>query len=334
MSDGGSPSPGLDMAAWATEIRAGNRGALARAITLVESDLSDDLLAADALLARVGEPDGPTYRVGVSGLPGAGKSTLIDRLGERLIGQGHRVAVLAVDPSSTVSGGSILGDKTRMSRLSRHDEAFIRPSPTRGHLGGVGARTQATVRLCEAAGYDIVLVETVGVGQSEVTVREMVDVFAVLLIAGAGDSLQGIKRGVLEVVDMVLINKADGDGVGPAELAAKEYAMALRIMRGQGGAPKVIPCSAIDGVGVRDAWEWLSGRIDTLRSSGELDTRRANQRIAWMWRELEAGFKTVLRATPGLREEAARIEEQVSAGTVSPSSAAAQILARMCPSAP
>lgn len=311
----------------AAGVRAGNRAALARAITLIESERPDHVERAQALLAELLPSTGGAARVGISGVPGAGKSTLIDTLGMRLLERGHRVAVLAVDPSSRVSGGSILGDKTRMARLARDERAFIRPSPSGGTFGGVAAKTRESMLLCEAAGFDVVLVETVGVGQSEAMVADMVDVTVVLLIAGAGDELQGIKRGILETADVLAINKADGPGRPAAERARAQYAMALRLMRG--ATVPVLCCSAREGTGVDELWEAVLALRREAAASGDLEAKRRQQGTRWMWRLIEDGLLGALRRDPRVRERLAELEAQVAQGALPPMAAAREVVERL-----
>lgn len=271
---------------------------------------------------------GSSRRVGISGVPGVGKSTFIDALGMTLTGDGHRVAVLAVDPSSTRSGGSILGDKTRMSRLAVEGSAFIRPSPTAGTLGGVTQATRESMVVVEAAGYDIVLVETVGVGQSEVVVADMVDSFLFLTLARTGDQLQGIKRGILELADVIAVNKADGRHVDDARRAARDLAGAIRMLRGSQSdwEVPVLTCSALTGAGLAEVWEQLVAHQDQLAARGELDLRRQRQQVRWAWRMVRDGLEHDLREHPEVRALAPELERAVQAGEVTPSLAARQIL--------
>jgi LAO/AO transport system kinase len=311
----------------AEAIRAGDRVALARAITLVESAKPEDQETAQELLETLLPHTGKAIRVGISGVPGAGKSTLIDQLGLNLVAQGHKVAVLAVDPTSSRSGGSILGDKTRMGRLASEASAFIRPSPAGDSLGGVTKTTRETIALAEAAGYDVVLVETVGVGQSETAVSNMVDVFVVVAIAGAGDELQGIKRGLLELADIVAVNKTDGDNVERANRAAMEYKTALHILAsGQSGwDPQVLTLSARDNRGLDALWQKVEERHATLKASGALAARRADQAVCWMReifdQRLLAAFKGGRRAARHWRE----LEDRVRAGSMTAGAAAAEL---------
>jgi LAO/AO transport system kinase len=281
----------LSRAQYVDGVLAGDRVVLARAITLVESDLPADADLAAEVLDGLLPHSGRSKRVGITGVPGVGKSTFIDTLGMHLVrGRGERVAVLSVDPSSPVSGGSILGDKTRMERLAVEERAFIRPSPSRGHLGGVARRTRETVLLCEAAGFENVLVETVGVGQSETAVRSMTDFFLLLMLAGAGDALQGIKRGIIEMVDGMAITKADGDNVERAERARGEYGSALHLFPASpdGWTPRVLTCSAVTGAGISDIWQSVLEHRLLLERNGWFAAQRADQALEWM-RELVAG---------------------------------------------
>ena len=297
---------------------------MARAITLIESGRPQDRDAARALIAAL--PDRPALRIGLSGTPGVGKSTFIEAFGLMLIAQGHRVAVLAVDPSSARSGGSILGDKTRMEQLSRAPEAFIRPSPSQTALGGVARRTREAIRLCEAAGYDIVLVETVGVGQSETMVADMTDLFLLLLAPAGGDELQGVKRGIMEVADLLLINKADGDLKATAIRTVADYAGALRLLRKRGqdpeGWPKALTVSATEGSGLAEAW----GEMQTLATwrdeQGILDSQRRAQALGWFRQELEAGLLQRLRDNPDVAVELPQLQEKVTSGALTPDAAA------------
>jgi LAO/AO transport system kinase len=308
-------------------IRAGDRRALARAITLVESTRPEHRERAAALLARLA-PDGvDAIRIGISGAPGVGKSTFIEAFGLHAIGAGRRIAVLTIDPSSALSGGAILGDKTRMPELSRAGAAFIRPSPSGGTLGGVARRTRETIPLCEAAGYDLVVVETVGVGQSEVTVAEMTDMFVLLVLPGGGDELQGIKRGIMELADLVLVNKADGDFADEARRTAAEYGNALRLLRrrSRDWMVPVQTCSALTGQGIDGVWEHVARHAVTLRGSGSLAERRAKQARAWLWRELHECLVAAFDADVQTREALGRVQAEVVSGRL-PASVAAQRL--------
>lgn len=314
---------GPDPEQLAARVLDGDRGALARAITLVESTHPDHEVRAGAMLDRLLPRTGEAARVGISGVPGAGKSTFIDVLGRRLVERGRRVAVLAVDPSSRISGGSILGDRTRMGELARSPQAFIRPSPAGYTLGGVAARTRESMLCCEAAGFDVVLVETVGVGQSETAVAEMVDVTLALFLAGAGDELQGIKRGILEVVDLLVVHKADGDNRAPAEAARGRYRSALRLLRGR-DVP-VQTCSSTEDEGVAEVWDTLETRREERRASGALTRRRAEQAVAWTWRLVDERLRARVRA-PAHEDAVDALLADVRAGRRSASAAAAEIL--------
>jgi len=304
----------------------GDRRALARAITLVESKRPDHRAQAQALLASLLDRTGHSIRVGISGAPGAGKSTFIEALGLHLVAQGHQVAVLAVDPSSTRSGGSILGDKTRMERLARAPEAFVRPSPTGGTLGGVARRTREAMLVCEAAGFDVVLVETVGVGQSEVTVAGMVDLFLVLLSPAGGDELQGIKRGIMELADLVVVNKADGDLVAAAHATAADYASAMHLVRPRtpSWTPKVLTCSALLQTGIAQVWDAVEEFAAAV--APHLAERRAEQGRDWMWSEVTDSLLDSLRADHAVAKLAAKLEREVAAGTTTPTAAARRIV--------
>jgi LAO/AO transport system kinase len=327
MASGRIPAP-PDPAALAAGIAAGGRRDLARAITLVDSRRTDHRAAADQLLSLLMPRTGNSVRIGISGAPGVGKSTFIEAFGLFLIGRGHRPAVLAVDPSSPVTGGSILGDKTRMAALSRDERAFIRPSPAAGTLGGVARRTREAGLICEAAGFDIVIVETVGVGQSEVAVADMVDLLLLLLPPGGGDELQGIKKGIVEIADIVVVNKADGDLAAAAGRAAAEYRAAIGLLRPAhaGWTPPVLQVSALNGIGLDAVWEAV-GAFRAALGAPRLAERRARQAVAWMWREIEGGLRAELGADPGVAAMLPGLEAGVAAGKVSPMAAAAQILA-------
>jgi len=320
---------GLDVEAIAAGVVAGNRTALGRAITRIESTRPQDRADADALLAALAEHAGRAHRVGITGTPGVGKSTLIEALGSQLTGAGHRVAVLAVDPSSTRSGGSIMGDKTRMAQLARDPNAFIRPTPSSGALGGVARRTRETIVLVEAAGYDVVLVETVGVGQSETMVAQMVDSFLVLVLAGGGDELQGIKRGILELADGVVVTKADGDNVTAAERARASYRQALSLVppRLAAWTPQVATCSAVTGDGLVELWALAAEHRAALEQSGDWERQRAEQRVGWMHAALEAGLRARFEADAGVAAARDALEASVRDGSVSPDAAAAKLLA-------
>jgi LAO/AO transport system kinase len=317
----------LDAQTYVDGVRGRDRAILARAITLIESERPAHAALAQEVLEALLPETGGACRVGISGVPGAGKSTFIDALGTMLTGNRHRVAVLAVDPTSTVSGGSILGDKTRMGALGNDPNAFIRPSPTSGTLGGVTRKTRESILLCEAAGFDVVLVETVGVGQSETLVAGMVDYFLVLLIAGAGDELQGIKRGIVEVADMIAINKADGDNRPAAMRAQASYQSALRLMRPD-RAPPVVTCSALEKTGLSELWETLMDQWEQLRASGELRGKRQAQQVRWMWDMIEDGLRRALRTDPELASLTAELESEVAQAKATPSAAAWRVLER------
>lgn len=316
------------MSELASQILDGDRRALARGITLVESTRADHRAEADALLAEVIARSGGAVRVGISGAPGAGKSTLIEALGLHVIDAGHQVAVLAVDPSSTRTGGSILGDKTRMEELARRPEAFVRPSPTGGTLGGVARRTREAMLLCEAAGFDVVLVETVGVGQSEVAVEGMVDTFVLLLAPAGGDELQGIKRGIMELADLVVVTKADGALEAAAKSTASDYTKALQLVRPKTEAwtPRVLTVSAITPRGIDELWGAIEAHHEALRASGDLERRRSEQAREWMWAEISAGLLERLRTDPRASETAAALEAEVAAGRLPAPVAAARVL--------
>jgi LAO/AO transport system kinase len=314
-----------DIQDYAQGVRAGSRAWIARAITLVESTRADHRDLAQKLLVELTPYTGSSRRVGISGVPGVGKSTFIDALGTHLTGAGHQVAVLAVDPSSTRTGGSILGDKTRMQRLCADPRAFIRPSPTAGTLGGVAKATREAMVVVEAAGYDVVLVETVGVGQSETTVAEMVDSFLFLTLARTGDQLQGIKKGILELADVIAVNKADGAFEVEARKAARELAGALRMLR-SAEAPPVLTCSARDDVGIDTVWARLVQHQEALAASGELDRRRREQQVRWTWAMVQDRLLTALREHPVVRKLAPELERAVLDGTLTPAVAAERIL--------
>jgi LAO/AO transport system kinase len=272
---------------------------------------------------------GKAVRVGITGMPGVGKSTTIDTLGTFLIGKGHKVAVLAVDPSSSRSGGSILGDKTRMAELANNTNAFIRPSPAAGTLGGVAATTREAVLLCEAAGYDVVLVETVGIGQSETAVADMTDFFLVLMLPGAGDELQGLKKGVLELADMLAVNKADGENIARAKAAAAEYRAAFHILapRSANWSPPVMTYSGLTGDGLPDLWNAVLRHREAMRASGEFEARRRAQQVKWMWTMLEERLFARLRSDPEIRSVVTRTEAEVATGALSPALAVERIAA-------
>lgn len=323
-----------DIAALATAIRGGDRSALARAITVVESTRADHRRQAQQLLMELMQGTdsvgvaGPAMHVGITGVPGVGKSTTIEALGMYLIEQGHRVAVLAVDPSSTRTGGSILGDKTRMARLAVHPDAYIRPSPTSGTLGGVTKATRETIVLLEAAGFDVILVETVGVGQSEVAVSSMVDTFVFLTLARTGDQLQGIKKGVLELADVIVVNKADGAHATEAKAAARELAAAIRLIYPMQTLwrPPVLTMSAMEGVGLVELWDTILKHRDILTAAGEFEARRRAQQVDWTWAMVRDSVLDQVLNHPGVKGIRAEVERQVRAGEITPALASQQIL--------
>jgi LAO/AO transport system kinase len=309
------------------ELLGGDRRALARGITLVESTRADDRAAADALLTEVMPHTGTAIRIGISGAPGAGKSTLIEALGLHVVAAGHRVAVLAIDPSSSRTGGSILGDKTRMERLSRDPAAFVRPSPAGTTLGGVARRTREAMLLCEAAGFDVVMVETVGVGQSETAVADMVDCFVLLIAPAAGDELQGIKRGIVELADIVAVNKADGPLEAVATATASDYAAALHLVRPRsaGWTPRVVICSALTHRGIDTLWDAIE-EFRRVLAGPALTERRAEQARAWMRDELADSLLDRLRSDDRTAEAAAALEAEVAAGRLAPTTAARRLI--------
>jgi LAO/AO transport system kinase len=317
--------------AYVAGVRAGDRAILARAITLIESSRSGDVALAEALLQRLLPSSRDAIRVGISGVPGAGKSTAIDQLGSNLVEQGHHVAVLAVDPSSTRSGGSILADKTRMARLAQSPSAFIRPSPTSGTLGGVARKTRETMALLEAAGFDVVLVETVGVGQSEIAVAGMVDFFLVLLLAGGGDEFQGIKRGIIEIADMIAISKADGDNRARVTKAASIYQGALAILTppSPNWMPPVLSISAQENRGLDELWHKILGHRRIMQATGEFAARRETQAVEWMHALLQERLLWALRRDAELQNRVTAVENEVRAGRLTPALAASQLAALM-----
>jgi LAO/AO transport system kinase len=314
--------------ALAAAVRAGDRRALARAITRVESTKAEHQDEAQALLASLLPATGKATRIGISGSPGVGKSTFIEALGLHLIKQGHRVAVLAVDPSSPRSGGSILGDKTRMEELARNPSAYIRPSPTAGTLGGVARRTREAGLVCEAAGFDVVLVETVGVGQSETAVADMVDIFLLILPPAGGDELQGLKKGIVELAHLVIVNKADGDLEAAAGRAVSEYRAALHLLRpaAVGWSPPILKVSALQRRGMDEVWDAIE-RFKATLGATRLKANRAAQAKAWMWREIEEGLLALLRRNPAVARKLTELEKKVLQGVVTPAAAARAILA-------
>ena len=333
--DGMSPSAThtttIDLAHLVDGIRSGDRATLARAITLIESKRTDHQKKARQLVQELLPRTGKAIRVGVTGAPGVGKSLTIDTLGSHLTGKGHKVAVLAVDPSSTRTGGSILGDKTRMARLAVDPNAFVRPSPSSGALGGVAAKTRETMLLCEASGFDVVLVETVGIGQSETAVADMTDCFLALMLPGAGDELQGIKKGLVELADMIAINKADGDNIKRATAAAAEYRAALHILapRSPNWTPPVLTCSALTGDGIAELWARILEHRERMTNSGEHVALRREQQVKWMWSMLEQRVFARLKSDAGLRAKLPRIEAAVADGRLAAMLAVEEIAAAL-----
>lgn len=309
-------------------IRQGDRRILAQSITLVESRREDHRRLAGEMIDALLPKTGKAVRLGITGVPGAGKSTLIENFGMLLIEKGHKVAVLTIDPSSQRSGGSILADKTRMERLSQQDSSFIRPSPSQGTLGGVARMTRETMLVCEAAGFDVVIVETVGVGQSETTVASMVDFFLVVMITGAGDSLQGIKKGILELAHTVAINKADGENLAAAEKARAELENAIHLMlpAQDGWSTPVVTCSALTLTGLDALWDIIQGHRRFLEQGGALDRRRSDQALAWMWALIEEGLTERFRSHPGIKNRIPQMADQVRQGRISAPQAARQLL--------
>jgi LAO/AO transport system kinase len=318
----------IDIEALAEAVVKGRRAGLGRAITLVESKKPEHRQLADRLLQSLHSRTGEAYRIGVTGHPGVGKSTFIDQFGFNLVEAGHRVAVLAVDPSSNRSGGSILGDKTRMQRLAAHPNAFIRPSPAGRTLGGVARTTRETMLICEAAGFDVVIVETVGVGQSESAVAGMVDFFLVLLLPGAGDELQGLKRGLIEIADMIAVNKADGESASQATATAADYRAALHILTGRESdwRPEVVAISARENKGLDDLWSAVRRHRQLLRDSGAFAARRRDQAVTWMHELIEDRLHGLLRGTPAMRKRLETLEQEVRTGRKLPGLAADEIL--------
>ena len=317
------------MAKLADGVLSGDRRSLGRTITLIESRRPDHQDQAAELLSVLLPQSGKAIRLGITGPPGAGKSTFIEAFGLNLVGQGKRVAVLAIDPSSVRSGGSILGDKTRMEELSRHPAAFIRPSPSGGTLGGVARRTREAMLACEAAGYDVVIIETVGVGQSETAVAAMVDMFLLLLSPGGGDELQGIKRGIMELADLVVVNKADGDLKAVAGRVAADYAGALGLMRPTTTLwkPEVLSCSALEQTGMDVVWQAIVRHRAAFEDANALDQRRAEQARDWLWGEIEESLIASFREDPAVVAQLGRVESEVAAGIITPSSAVRALMA-------
>lgn len=313
------------------------RARLARNITLIESTRNDHEQEAQKLLSEILPQTGKSLRIGITGVPGVGKSTFIEALGLHIIAQGHKVAVLAVDPSSSKTGGSILGDKTRMARLAQSESAFIRPSPTSGSLGGVARRTREAMLLCEAAGYDVVIVETVGVGQSEIEVADMVDMFMLLLLPGSGDELQGIKKGIVELADLVIVNKADGDLIAQAKRVRSDYSAALRMLHPvpsrssinggvPGWKPKVLTCSALNNQGIAEIWQAANEFKDSMVVSGRFEKKRAEQAVSWMWKEIKSTLITKFMSNPTIAGQIHKAELEVKNGQKSPTQAAMELI--------
>lgn len=319
---------GVRAAGTIAAIRAGDRRALARAITLAESTRNDHRAEAEALIAALLPESGCSIRIGISGAPGVGKSSFIEAFGLHLVEAGHRIAVLAVDPSSKVSGGSILGDKTRMEQLARNKAAFIRPSPAGRSLGGVARRTRESMLLCEAAGFDVIIVETVGVGQSETSVAEMTDLFLLLLAPAGGDELQGMKKGIVELADLIVVNKADGALIEAANHAAADYRSAVRMIRAisPNWQVPVLTCSALTGTGVAEVWQTIEDYRATKTKSGEIAARRADQARSWMWSEIGESLMAAFRGHAGVAARIATLEREVTAGRVAPGAAARELL--------
>jgi LAO/AO transport system kinase len=326
-------APRLSLEQYEAGVRAADRGVLARAVTLVESREATDTALAQELLQRLLPATGRALRVGITGVPGVGKSTFIDELGTRLIAAGKQVAVLAIDPTSQLSGGSILGDKTRMQRLAVAPEAFIRPSPSGLTPGGVARRTRETMLLCEAAGFEVVLVETVGVGQGETAVADMVDFFLVLVLPGAGDELQGIKKGVFELADALAVNKSDGDGAARARIALTDLRSALRYLprRREAWQPRAIAISGLTGLGLDELWAVIEDHHALLASSGELAALRADQQRIWMWSLIRERLELAFRGNPAIAAALPRLEAAVAAGEVTSTAAADELLAAFTP---
>jgi LAO/AO transport system kinase len=321
----------LSVADYSDGVLAGDRRIVAKTITLLESRRADHVALGREVLERLVPESGGSIRVGISGPPGVGKSSLVETLGLELIEQGHRVAVLAVDPTSPVTGGSILGDKTRMVRLSQEEKAFIRPSPSGLTPGGVAHRTREALLVCEAAGFDVVLVETVGVGQSEAEVASMVDFFAVLLQPGAGDGLQGIKRGALELAHALVVNKADGEQRAAAHRTRTCFAEALHLLRSrqESWTPQVIAASALTGEGVAEFWSLVLKHREVLMANGELQARRQSQARAWLWRLIREGLEASFRADPAMAQELAHLERQVEERKCTAPAAASLLLKKL-----
>lgn len=304
------------------------RATLAREITLVESTREDHQREAQELITRILPKTGKSLRIGITGVPGVGKSTFIETFGLYLISQGHKVAVLAIDPSSNKTGGSILGDKTRMANLAQHESAFIRPSPTSGSLGGVARRTREAMLLCEAAGYDVIIVETVGVGQSEIEVADMVDMFMLLLLPASGDELQGIKKGIVELADLVVVNKADGDLVAGAKRVQGDYKAALRMLHPASAnwKPPVVTCSALTNQGIEEIWHKAEEFRKVMSKSGELEKKRSQQAVSWMWKEIKETLISRFLNQPDMENKIQAMEAEVQAGKKPATQAALELL--------
>ncbi len=309
-------------------VLAGKRRIIAKTITLIESSLSAHQDLAKIIINGLLPYGGKSIRLGITGVPGVGKSTFIESFGMDLIRKGHRVGVLAVDPSSKKSGGSVMGDKTRMEKLSVQEQAFIRPSPSGGTLGGVARKTRETMIICEAAGFDVIIVETVGVGQSEIAVASMVDFFLVLMLSGAGDELQGIKKGVLELADAIAINKADGDNIKRAKEARKEYETALSLLYQQSPiwSPPVVTCSALTMGGLDEIWKIILDHRKKLTDAGAFEEKRRRQALDWMWSMVEEGLKDYFYHNPDIKKLLSKITEKVEQGKISPTTAASELL--------
>lgn len=305
-----------------------SRAELARAITLVESTRPDHQQEAQNLITKILPQTGKSLRIGITGVPGVGKSTFIEAFGLHVISQGHKVAVLAIDPSSVRTGGSILGDKTRMAKLAQHESAFIRPSPTSGSLGGVARRTREAMLLCEAAGYDVIIVETVGVGQSEIEVADMVDMFMLLLLPASGDELQGIKKGIVELADLVIVNKADGDLIPQAKRVQGDYSAALRMLHPATAHwnPQVFTCSALNNHGISEIWKAAQEFEKAMHQSGHLERNRAHQAVSWMWKEIKETLISQFINNPAIAAKIQSIETDVENGNKSPTQAALELL--------
>jgi len=308
-----------------------DRAPLARAITLTESTRLDHQREAQALITKILPQTGKSLRIGITGVPGVGKSTFIEALGLHVISQGHKVAVLAIDPSSSITGGSILGDKTRMAELAQNENAYIRPSPTAGSLGGVARRTREAMLLCEAAGYDVIIVETVGVGQSETEVADMVDMFMLLLLPASGDELQGIKKGIVELADLLVVNKADGDLIAQAKRVQSDYSGAIRMLHAQSSRwqPAVKICSALNNLGIAEIWQAASEFEKLMRASGELEKKRKHQAVAWMWKEIKETLISQFINNPEIAANIKKYEAAVENGEKSPTEAAQELICKM-----